>query len=66
MVCSPPRRLKGGSPVDLVLMMVWIGLPLVGFLGIVVLVGVLLWKFGGGDGGRGPGGGFTGGGSTGF
>ncbi|MEV5646002.1 hypothetical protein AB0L67_38820 [Streptomyces flaveolus] len=51
---------------DLVLMMVWIGLPLVGLLGIVVLAGVLLWKFGGGDGGRGPGGGFTGGGSTGF
>ncbi|MER7719705.1 hypothetical protein ABTX99_22665 [Streptomyces flaveolus] len=50
---------------DLVLIMVWIGLPFVGFLGIVVLVGVLLWKFGGG-GGRGPGGGFTGGGSAGF
>jgi hypothetical protein len=27
--------------VDLVLIMVWVGLPLVGFLGIVVLVGVL-------------------------
>ncbi|GGQ57597.1 hypothetical protein [Streptomyces flaveolus] len=51
---------------DLVLIMVWIGLPFVGFLGIVVLVGVLLWKFGGGDGGRGPGGGFTGGGSAGL
>ncbi|MET7271105.1 hypothetical protein ABZS59_07935 [Streptomyces flaveolus] len=51
---------------DLVLIMVGIGLPFVGFLGIVVLVGVLLWKFGGGNGGHGPGGGFTGGGSAGF
>ncbi|MFJ8544999.1 hypothetical protein ACIRFH_23785 [Streptomyces sp. NPDC093586] len=51
---------------DLVLLLLWIGLPFVGFLGIVVLVGVLLWKFGGGgDGGHGPGGGFTGG-SAGF
>ncbi|MEU3664706.1 hypothetical protein AB0E77_34010 [Streptomyces sp. NPDC032940] len=51
---------------DLVLIIVWIGLPLVGFLGFVVLVGVLLWRYGGSDGGRGPGGGFTGGGSAGF
>ncbi|MEU0398867.1 hypothetical protein ABZ318_01195 [Streptomyces sp. NPDC006197] len=50
----------------LIYMVVAFGLWFVGFVALIVVVGVLLWKSGDRGGGHGPGGGFTGGGSAGF